>query len=152
MAFTEAPRLFFDQQIPEIQDTIGLAANQGDLYLLHADGHLTTCVFSGLVSSPTRCPEPATLTDPRQGRQSGPLLEGSIFSEIKFSPPPEPSLYLLVPEPASIHHFSVRLTYDRQYQSQESLPSRPATAFAIDKTSRIAFLALEHEVYYAAMP
>jgi hypothetical protein len=152
MNFTQSPRLFFDQQIPEIEDAIDLAANQGDLYLLHADGQLTTCVFSGLETSPTRCQEPAIFTDPRQGRQSGSQVEGSIFSEIKFSPPPEPSLYFLVPDPASINHFSVRLTYDRQYRSQDPLPNQPATAFAIDKSSRIAFLALADQVYYAAMP
>jgi hypothetical protein len=44
------------------------------------------------------------------------------------------------------------LTYDRQYRSQDPLPNQPATAFAIDKSSRIAFLALADQVYYAAMP
>jgi hypothetical protein len=152
MNFAQPPRLFFDEQIPAMGDVIDLAVNQGDLYLLHADGHLTTCVSSELATSPTRCQEPAIFTDPREGRSSGALIEGAIYSEIKFSPPPEPSFYLLEPGTRSIHHFSVRLTYDRQYRSQEGLPDQPATAFAIDKGNRIAFLALGNQIYYAAMP
>jgi hypothetical protein len=152
MDVSQPPRLFFDQQIPEIQDVVDLASNQNDLYLLHADGHLTTCVFSELVTSPTRCQEPAIYTDPRQGRQSGRFIEGALFSEIKFSPPPEPSFYLLDPNTKGINHFSVRLTYNLQYRPAKALPSEQATAFAIDKSSRIAFLAVGNQVFYAAMP
>jgi hypothetical protein len=152
MDFTESPRLFFDEQIPNMADVIDLAVNQNDLYLLHIDGHLTTCVFSELITSPTRCQEPSVFTDPRPGRQSGSTIEDAIFSEIKFSPPPEPSLYLLEPNMRSIYHFSVRLTYDRQYRSSDPLPEGPATAFDIDKNNRLAFIALGNQVFYAAKP
>lgn len=152
MDIDQSPRLFFDQQIPPMQDVIDLEVNQNDLYLLHEDGHLTTCVFSALAGSPTRCKDPEIYTDPRQGRQSGPLIEGAFFSQINFSPPPEPTIYMLDPISQAIYRFSVRLTLDRQFRSQESLSEDPATTFTIDKNNRIIFLAIGNQVYYAPLP
>ncbi|UCD42934.1 MAG: hypothetical protein JSV69_04855, partial [Chloroflexota bacterium] len=114
MDVSQAPRLFFDQQIPPMQDVIDIAVNQNDLYLLHEDGHFTTCVYSALATSPTRCKIPEIFTDPRPGRQSGPFIEDAFFSELQFSPPPEPTIYLLDPSSNAIYRFSVRLTLDRQ--------------------------------------
>lgn len=146
------PRLFFGEDIPPMQDVIDLAVNQNDLYLLHADSHITTCAFSALIESPTRCEDRAVFNDPRPGRQSGPLVEGATFSQINFSPPPDPSLYLLEPIQQAIYNFSVRLTYDRQFRSFNPLPDGPATAFAVDKDNRNIFLAIGNQVYYAALP
>jgi hypothetical protein len=152
MAVQEEPRLFFGDQIPPMQDVVDMTVNLNDLYLLHTDGHLTTCVFSGLIESPTRCQDPAEYSDPRPGRQSGPLLEGAYFTEISFAPPPDPSLYLLEPNSHSIYHLSVRLTFQRQYQPLKPLPEGPATAFAISRGNRTAFLAIGNQVFNAALP
>jgi len=152
MEIDQPPRLFFDQQIPPMQDVIDLEINQNDLYLLHEDGHLTTCVFSALVGSPTRCKDPEIYTDPRKGRQSGPLIEGAFFSQINFSPPPEPTIYMLDPISQAIYRFSVRLTLDRQFRSQESLSEDPATTFTIDRNNHAIFLAFGNQVYYAPLP
>jgi hypothetical protein len=152
MDVASPPRLFFGENIPPMQDVIDLAVNQNDLYLLHADNHVTTCAFSALIESPTRCEDQAVFSDPRPGRQSGPLVEGATFSQIDFSPPPDPSLYLLDPIQQAIYNFSVRLTYDRQFRSLNSLPDAPATAFAVDKDNRSIFLAIGNQVYYAALP
>jgi len=135
-----------------MQDVIDLEINQNDLYLLHEDGHLTTCVFSALVGSPTRCKDPEIYTDPRKGRQSGPLIEGAFFSQINFSPPPEPTIYMLDPISQAIYRFSVRLTLDRQFRSQESLSEDPATTFTIDRNNHAIFLAFGNQVYYAPLP
>jgi hypothetical protein len=123
-----------------------------DLFLLHTDGHLTTCVFSGLLESPTRCQDPAEYADPRPGRPSGPLIEDAYFTEIYFAPPPDPSLYMLEPNSLAIYHLSVRLTFQRQYRPLDPLPEGPATAFAISRGNRTAFLAVGNQVFYAAMP
>lgn len=148
----QGPRLFFGEQIPPMQDVIDMAVNLNDLYLLHTDGHLTTCVFSALLESPTRCEEPAAYTDPRPGRRAGPLMENAYFTEILFAPPPDPSIYLLDPDAAAVYHFSVRLTYQRQYRSRDPLPEGPATAFAISRGNRTVFLAIGNQVYYAPLP
>lgn len=152
MDVSQAPRLFFDQQIPPMQDVIDIAVNQNDLYLLHEDGHFTTCVYSALATSPTRCKIPEIFTDPRPGRQSGPFIEDAFFSELQFSPPPEPTIYLLDPSSNAIYRFSVRLTLDRQFRSQESLPEGSTSAFTVDRNSRTIFLAIGNQVYYAPLP
>jgi hypothetical protein len=152
MDVSQSPRQFFSQQIPAIGDVIDMDINQNDLYLLHEDGHLTTCVYSALAASPTRCEEPAVYTDPRPGRQSGPFFEDAFFSEINFSPPPEPTIYLLDPTSQSIYRFSVRLTFDRQHRSLDPLPGEPASAFTIDRNNHRLYLAIGDEIYFAPLP
>lgn len=152
MDVSQAPRLFFDQQIPPLHDVVDLEVNQNDLYLLHEDGHLTTCVYSALATSPTRCKNPEIFTDPRPGRQSGPLIEDTFFSQIQFSPPPEPTIYLLDPNSQGIYRFSVRLTLDRQFRSQEPLAAKPASAFTVNRSNHAIFLVVENQVYYAPLP
>ncbi len=152
MDVSQAPRLFFDQQIPPMQDVIDIAVNQNDLYLLHEDGHLTTCVYSALSTSPTRCKIPEIFTDPRPGRPSGPIIEDAFFSEIQFSPPPEPTIYMLDPTSNAIYRFSVRLTLDRQFRSSENLPKGTTSAFTVNRNNRTIFLAIGNQVYYAPLP
>ena len=152
MDVSQSPRLFFDQQIPPLGDAVDLAVNQNDLYILHEDGHLTTCVYGALTTSPTRCKNPEIYTDPRPGRQSGPLIEDAFFSQIQFSPPPEPSIYVLDPQTQAIYRFSVRLTLDRQLRPDGSNLEIPASAFTVNRNDHAVFLALGNEVFYAPLP
>ena len=152
MEVGKQPRLFFGDQIPSMRDVIDLTVNNNDLYLLHDDGQLTTCVYNGLAESPTRCEEPAPYSDPRPGMEGGAHIQDGQFTEIQFSPPPDPSIYLLEPDSKAIYHFSVRLTLQRQFQSSSPLPEGPATSFAINRNSRTMFLATGNQVYYANLP
>jgi hypothetical protein len=152
MEVGQQPRLFFGDQIPPMRDVIDLTVDHNDLYLLHSDGHLTTCTYSGLAESPTRCEEPAPFSDPRPGMEGGTHIQDAQFTEIQFSPPPDPSIYLLEPDSKAVYHFSVRLTLQRQYQSSNSLPEGAATSFAINRSSRTIFLAIGNQVYYANLP
>jgi hypothetical protein len=132
---------------------IDMEVNQSDLYLLHEDGHLTTCVYSAqTTTSPTRCTEPEIFTDPRPGRQSGAIIEDAYFSQIEYSPPPEPTIYLLDANTQAIYRFSVRLTLDRQHRSNEPLPAEPASAFTIDHSNHAIFLAIGDQIYSAPLP
>jgi len=149
---SQQPRFFFGQQVPPMHDVIDLAVNRPDLYLLHTDGHLTTCTYSGLVESPTRCEEPAMFIDPRPGRQETPIIEGAFFTEILFITPPDPSIYMLEPTSQAVYHFSVRLTFQRQFRSQQPLPPGPATAFTISQSNRTVIMAIGNEVFYASLP
>jgi hypothetical protein len=152
MDVSQAPRLFFDQQIPSLGDVIDMAVNQNDLYLLHSDGHLTTCVYGALSTSPTRCKDPEIYTDPRPGRQSGPYIEDAFFSQIQFSPPPEPSIFMLDPQTQAIYRFSVRLTFDRQFRSNEPIADSPASAFFVNRSDHAIYMAVGNQVYYAPLP
>jgi hypothetical protein len=91
-----ASQVILWEDIPPMQDVIDLAVNQNDLYLLHADNHVTTCAFSALIESPTRCEDRAVFSDPRPGRQSGPLVEERHFHK---STSLHPRSFALSPDP-----------------------------------------------------
>jgi hypothetical protein len=148
---SQQPRLFFGDEIPPMEDVIDLAAYNEDLFLLHADGHITKCTYSGLAESPTRCDDPYSFSDNRPGRIHGPFIEDTVFSQIYFLSFPERSIYLLDPQNQSIFYFSVLLNLQYQYQPKEPIAEGNATSFAISP-NRLAFLAIGHYVYYAAMP
>jgi hypothetical protein len=151
---SEEPQLFFDQQIPFMQDVVDLVANNGELYLLHTDGHMTLCFFSGLGVAPTRCSDAAYI-DFRLGRENMPLTTPYPFTQVMFTSPPDPSLYLFEPKSQAIFHFSLRnLAFQRQYLplAASKLPARDATAFTVSPIRRMLFLAVGNQVYYAVMP
>jgi hypothetical protein len=148
---SQQPRLYFGDEIPKMEDVIDLAAYNADLYLLHADGHITKCTYSGLAESPTRCDDPYPYSDNRPGKIHGPTIEDTVFSHIYFFSFPDRSIYLLDPQNQAIFYFSVLLNLQSQYQPKEPLADGDATAFAISP-NRTAFLAIGNNIYYAAMP
>jgi hypothetical protein len=148
---SQQPRLYFGNDIPKMDDVIDLAVYNADLYLLHADGHITKCTYSGLAESPTRCDDPYPYSDNRPGKIHGPTIEDTVFSHIYFFSFPDRSIYLLDPQNQAIFYFSVLLNLQSQYQPKEPLADGDATAFAISP-NRTAFLAIGNNIYYAAMP
>jgi hypothetical protein len=148
---SQEPRLFFGSQIPFMPDVVDLAVNRNDLYLLHTDGHITTCTYSSLQESPTRCQDPTPYYDARVGRQSGPIIHDAPFSQILYTSPPDPSIYMLDPINQAIYHFSLRLTFQRQFRSMTDLGEGEATAFTISP-NRTIFIAIGNRVFYADLP
>ncbi len=151
MEVSQQPRLYFGDSVPPMQDVIDLAVYNDDLFLLHADGHTTKCVYSGMPQSPTRCDDPFPYSDNRPGRVHGPVIEDGIFTQIFYASFPERSIFYLEPKNQSIYYFSVLLTLQWQYQPKQPLAAGDATAFAVSP-NRLAFLAIGNNVYYAAMP
>jgi hypothetical protein len=149
--YRERPRFYFADQVPPMQGVIDLAVSTENLYLLHEDSHITTCTFSQLRETPTRCTDPAEFTDLRPGRQGGESITDAQFSQILHTLPPDPSIYLFDPDAHSIYHFSMRLTLQRQYQPQTSLSDEPATAFTISP-SRLVLMAIGDLIYFASLP
>ncbi len=146
--FDESPILFFDEDIPPISDVVDFTVYKGELFLLHEDGHLTTCVFVRGV--PTRCTDPATFQDPRPGRESGPMMGDAVFQAVQFAPPPDPSLYFLDPQIPAVYHLSLRLNFQGQYRPLEPLPEGPVTAFAVSSGDYL-YLAIGGQVYFAPL-
>jgi hypothetical protein len=151
MGFDHQPHLFFGDQIPPMQDVVGFAVHNDDLFLLHKDGHLTTCVYSSLQVSSTRCTDPETFVDHRQGRQDGPIILDAQFSQMLYTQPPDPSIYMLDPIHQAIYHFSVKLNLQQQFRSKNPLPNTNATAFTVTQ-NRTVFMAVGNQVYYASLP
>jgi hypothetical protein len=141
-----------------MKSVIDLAVDKSDLYLLHDDGHITVCTFSELGVAPTRCTDPAPYTDSRPGREGQLFSPHPVFNEIKSTLPPDPSLFLLDPDSRAIYHFSLRLTYIRQYRPQIDLDTivvsaaEPASSFGLSPDNRVVFMALGNQVIYAGMP
>lgn len=149
--YTELPTYYFGNQVPPLQSVISMAVNDGDLYLLHEDGHITMCTYSPYVDAPTRCTEPAEFVDLRAGFQNSPYMQDTNFSQMQFAPPPDPSFYLFDPQDEAIYHFSMRLAFQRQYRPLQPLLDDEVTAFAVGANRR-AFIATNNQVYIAVMP
>ncbi len=152
--FAEEPNMFFNDEIPDLQNVVDFTVNGDDLYLLNADGGLVLCVYSGIQGIPTRCSKPSYV-DFRPGRENMPLVPLAPFTQIRNTQPPDPSLFLLESLNQAIYHFSLRnLAFQDQYlpDPQNGLPSQPATAFAVDNIHRNLFLAVGNQVYYAVLP
>lgn len=149
--YRQSPTLFFGTQVPPMQDVIDLSVIGNDLFLLHADGHLTLCVFNIALESPTRCTDPVEYTDKRQGYGNAAVMADTHFTEIQDLTRPEISLYLLDQEERAIFFFSRRLAMQHQYRPANLLPEGEITAFYVGE-NRLAFLAIGHQVFFAQLP
>ncbi len=151
--FNDTPDLYFGDEVPPVQDVVSMAVDKRDLYLLHADSHVTLCTYSSLGVSPTRCADPVRYVDSRPGRSGQALTPEKPFTQIMVTQPPDPSLFVLQPETRSIFQFSLRtLNYHRQFVPSGPLQSGPATAFAVNPLERTLYLAIGSAVYQASIP
>ena len=153
--FGDLPLLFFSENPPEgMPGAIDILVTTEDLYLLYGDGHITLCSISRMAEVPMRCYDPTTLQDDRPGHQPGPIITDAIFTQMSFAAPPDPSLYLLVPNTHAIYQFSPRpdsLTLRGQFRATVGQSKRftsPATAMAIS-LNRYLFISIENQVYFA---
>ena len=149
--YREAPYFFFQDEVPYMLNAIDFAVDREQLYILYNSWTTTTCTYSTLEAAMTSCKEPEDYTDNRPGRESGPVIEGAVFYQIKHTQPPEPSLYYLDPINRSVYRFSLRLNLVQQYRPQTDLEEGLITAFAISP-SRHLFIALENKVFISALP
>jgi hypothetical protein len=154
--FDQPPDPFFNGSIPEIDDVIDITVDRDDLYLLHADGHITLCTYSSFAGSPTRC-DSVPYLDSRTGRENQEMVPETAYTQILASEPPDPSLFLLDPKAPALYHFSLRLlNYQRQFRPLDTSAFQPdepnATAFALNPDMRLIFLASGNRVFYAAIP
>ncbi|MEX1072049.1 MAG: SpoIIE family protein phosphatase [Anaerolineales bacterium] len=151
-SFVEAPRFFFGDEVPSMQNVLDLGLEEHDLYLLDLDGHIVICQFGDDLENPTTCEDPSSeYTDARPGRSNGAQIEGAHFSQMQLTDPPEPSVYLLDPIAQSVYQFSLRLNLVRQFQPISTLPEGIVTAFAVTP-NRAIFLAFENEILIGFMP
>jgi hypothetical protein len=80
------------------------------------------------------------------------------FSQLVATQPPDPSLYYLQPAENAIYRYSLRqLTYYGQFRPQArsgaaGIPNQQATAFTLNSSTRLVFLAIGNQVYYAGLP
>ena len=150
--FDQVPVSYFDDMPVKLQQAIDLAVSKDELFLLHSDGHSSHCLASQ-ISGQVICDDPYPYQDV-DGGDSGVDFAGLKFTQMAYSPPPDPSIYFLDPDGAELYQFSLRLNLNqvlRSGLSDGSLPTERATAFAV-AANRQVFLAFGNAVYYAILP
>jgi hypothetical protein len=151
--FLDPPYFFFSNQIPEIENAIDLAVSGDDLYLLHADGHLSTCTYSRITEVPTRCVDPAPRIDNFPAHQDIDIFAQAHFTQMSLTNPPNPVVLLLDSE----NRMAFRLT-PRSLELQNMVSGYtgkanpfqqgPIDAMAISP-NYVLYLAIDNQVYFA---
>lgn len=150
-SFLDRPYFFFGGQIPEIQDAIDLVVNGDELYILHADGHLSNCSYSRLEAVPTRCQDPAELLNTIPAYQGINLFEQAHITQMMLTSLPDSTLLLLDADNRSVLRLSPR-TLELQNQifpiPGTALKLGPVGAMTVSPT-RVLFMAVDDQIHYA---
>jgi hypothetical protein len=152
-AFIDTPYFYFGNQIPNIENAIDLAVSGDDLYLLQADGHLTTCIFSRLVEAPTRCVDPAIYKDSFPAHQDLDIFAQAHFTQVLLTNPPNSVVLLLDSENQSVFRFSSRsLELQNQITGYAGkgnpFDTGPVGAMTVSP-NYVLYLAIGDQVYFA---
>jgi hypothetical protein len=154
--FIDLPYFFFGGQTPEKQDVIDLVVSGDDLYMLHSDGHLSTCSFSRINSASTRCEDPSPYHNPFEAYRDTDLFASAHFTQMLFTALPDQSILLLDADSPSqgIFRFMPRtLDLQNQFRPKTGV-SNPIPAGAIGAVAvganHVLYLAVNGQVYFAA--
>jgi len=151
--FLDPPYFFFGNQIPEIDNAIDLAVSGDDLYLLHADGHLSTCTYSRIQEVPTRCVDPAPRIDNFAAHQDIDIFAQAHFTQMSLTNPPNPVVLLLDADNRTVFRFTPR---SLELQNQIGAYTGKASPFQQGSISAMAispnyilYVAIGNQVYFA---
>ena len=154
--YNKPPQFFFGAQTPAKQDVIDIVVSGDDLYMLHADGHLSTCTFSRLESASTRCEDPLPYLNPFKAYGDTNLFASTHFTQMIFTALPGQSILLLDADSASqgVFRFTPRtLDLQNQYRPRTgtsgSMPPGPYDAIAVG-ANHVLYLAVNGQVYFAS--
>ncbi|HLO17161.1 MAG TPA: hypothetical protein VK206_20175 [Anaerolineales bacterium] len=152
--FIDSPAFYFGNEIPpNIDSAIDLAVSGEDLYMLHADGHLSTCRLSPLSEVPTRCQDPAPRVDPNPAHRDIDIFQLAHFTQLAMTNQPNAVILLLDSENQSVFRFSPR---SFELQNQVTGYAGKADPFQRGSVSAMAvspnyvlYLAIGDQVYFA---
>lgn len=152
--FVDTPYFYFGNQIPDTLDTaIDLAVSGDDLYMLHADGHISTCTFSRIAQTPTKCVDPLNFLDPFPAHQDINVFAQAHFTQMAITASPNSVLLLLDSENRTVFRFTPR---SLELQNQltgfagkgNPFASGPVGAMTVSP-NYILYLAIGDQVYFA---
>ena len=149
--WTRVPKPYFQENIPSLTNVADFVANGDDLYLVDANGQMTTCSYSAIIYAPTSCEQPAIFEDPRPGRENKVTgFEGAIFSRLAIDPLNRQSLYVLDQNNSAIYRLSLRLFLDKVIKADSAahLPSGQPSAFVVT-TNQYLLLAYGNRLFVA---
>jgi hypothetical protein len=152
--FVDTPYFYFGNEIPPtIESAIDLAVVSDDLYMLHSDGHLSTCTFSRITDVPTRCQDPAPRVDNYLAHRDFDFFGMSHFTQMAMTSPPNSVILLLDSANQSVFRFLPR---SFEFQSQVTgytgkanpFQQGPANAMAVSP-NYVLYLAIGDQIYFA---
>ncbi len=151
--FDQPPDDYFNAAVPNITDTVDFVVAGGEVFFLHADGHLTRCAYNPLFSLPGNAGTGANVCtdiaydDTRPGRQPGARIADAQITQLRYNPPPEPSLFFLDSFGRGAFRFSLALDFLAQFRVTAALGGdASALAVGADKT---LYLAVGDQIYAA---
>jgi hypothetical protein len=152
--FLDTPYFYFGNEIPpNIDSAIDLAVVSDDLYMLHADGHLSTCTFSRISDVPTRCQDPAPRVDEYPAHSDLDIFGTAHFTQMTMTSPPNSVILLLDSAGNSVFRFTPR---SFQFQNRvtgfagEANPFKQGSARAMTVSPNyVLYLAIGDQVYFA---
>lgn len=152
--FIDSPYFYFGNEIPaNIDSAIDLAVSSDDLYMLHTDGHLSTCTFSRLSEVPTRCQDPAPRVDNYPAHRDIDIFQLSHLTQMAMTNPPNSVILLLDSANQSVFRFS-----PRSFEFQSRVTGYPGKANPFEEGSvsamavspnYVLYLAIGDQVYFA---
>jgi hypothetical protein len=150
--FADRPYFFFGQQTPT-QDVIDFIVSGDEMYMLHADGRLSSCAYSRIDSSTSQCQDPLQLINPYPAYQDVDLFGTAHFTQILFAAPPDPSLLFLDADSQRVMRFAPRsVELQNQFQptigSANPIPSGSVGAVTVSP-DHVLYLAVDGQVYFA---
>jgi len=151
--FIDRPYFFFGGQIPALEDAIDLAVSGDDLFILHADGHLSKCSYSRVETSPTHCTDPVALVNPFPAYRDVDLFGQAHFTQMMFAPPPDSALLVLDADSQSIFRFTP-LSMELQSQLRplpgrdNPLPQGSIGAMTVS-SNHVLYFAVQDKIYFA---
>ncbi|MCC6500793.1 MAG: hypothetical protein IT313_11065 [Anaerolineales bacterium] len=152
--FVDTPYFYFGNQIPDTIDTaIDLAISGDDLYLLHTDGHISTCTFSRIAETPTRCIDPLNFIDAFPAHQGLNLFAQAHFTQMSLTASPNSVLLLLDSENRKVFRLTPR-SLELQNQitgfAGEGNPFQAGTLGALTVSPNyVLYVAIDDQVYFA---
>ncbi len=153
-AFVDTPYYFFGNEIPATIDSArDLAVVADDLYMLHTDGHLSTCTFSRLSEVPTRCQDPAPRVDNYPAHHDIDIFGVAAFTQMAMTSPPNSVILLLDSASQSVFRFLPR-SFEFQNRvtgySGKANPFQPGPVRAMAVSPNyVLYLAIGDQVYFA---
>ncbi|MGE5641499.1 MAG: hypothetical protein ACM3Y8_00680 [Byssovorax cruenta] len=152
-SFLDTPYFYFGNQIPNIDNAIDMAVSGDDLYLLHADGHLTTCTFSRIAETPTRCQDPASHVDNFPAHRDLDVFAQAHFTQLALTSPPNPVVLLLDADQQRVYRLtprSLELQNEVTGYSGKNNPFPPGPVSAMTVSPNyVLYLAIGNQVYFA---
>ena len=150
--FVDRPYFFFGQQTPT-QDVIDFIVSGDELYLLHADGHLSNCSYGNIGSSSSQCLDPLPMINPYEAYQDIDLFGAAHFTQMLFAAPPDQSILLLDADSQGVLRFSPRtLEFQNQLRpttgTANPMPSGSVGAVTVSP-NHVLYLAVDGQVYFA---